>query len=371
MHDYSISVYERKDRPGTWVVDVRDPAGGRCRPQFDSEQEARAHGDKVKKAAALHGPNPPQTVSGMVETYLTTQRAKGLRGSTLDYCRNALGPVIEFFGPDTLVSQVATQAAVERFRGHRVEKVGPTTLRHNLFQLQCALSVVQQRGWLDEVPRIELPNPSPPRQEWLRSDEIKPFLDACTSEFLPLAEAAIFFGLRREEVCVAQVRDFDLHGGLLWVRLKPELNWKPKGGKPREVPLGKDGLEIAREMVQRPPDAWAWPNHNGERRTPCSWFAKATKRAALAAGIGRNLTFHDLRRTLGATLIEAGASLRAVQVILGHASIETTEKVYAPILKRWVSDERAKMDLLLERHGAAHQNSPSATPFVPHLRVVG
>jgi integrase len=233
-----------------------------------------------------------------------------------------------------------------------------------------ALKWAHAQHWISVVPDIVIPKMPPPRQEWLRSHEIGPFIEACSEAFRPLAEASIHFGLREGEVCVTQSGDFDLSAGVLWVREKPELDWKPKNGQARGIPLVGHGRRIAEEIAKRPAYAWAWPNLKGERRYPGTWFSKATRAAVSGAGIKRSLVYHDLRRTFGAMMIEAGAPMRAVQQALGHSSIQTTEKVYAPITTQFVAEAMTKMDAHLAVRLAEYEASRQKPPPRVAMAVV-
>ena len=65
--------------------------------------------------------------------------------------------------------------------------------------------------------------------------------------------------------------------------------------------------------------------------------------AALRAGIGRPITFHDLRRTFGAMLIESGVDIYMVSRLMGHSDVRITEKVYAPLSGKFLAKEVSKL----------------------------
>jgi integrase len=272
------------------------------------------------------------------------------------------------FGADTRVEEIATPASVEHFVTVRRSQVGEASFRHNCWALKQALMWSQGQGWIAEVPEIVVPKMPPPRQVWLRSHEIAPFLERCSDAFRPVAEAAIFFGLRVGEACIAQAGDFDLSAGVLYVVEKPDLGWKPKGRRARGIPLVGRGREIAERIAQQESSDWAWPNRKGGRRSPGTWFSRATRRAAEAAGIRRDLVYHDLRRTFGAMMIEGGAHIRAVQRALGHVSVVTTEKVYARVTHEFGAEGIQKMDEMLAAKQEAYTPSQPALPS--RLRVV-
>lgn len=118
-----------------------------------------------------------------------------------------------------------------------------------------------------------------------------------------------------------------------------------KGGKERIVPLGKSALYACEKYLQqaRPllqgnyvkTDAF-FINRRGKRLTRQGCW-KILKQHALAANIKKEMTPHTLRHSFATHLIENGADLRAVQEMLGHADISTTQ-IYTHISKTRLSE---------------------------------
>jgi integrase/recombinase XerD len=130
-------------------------------------------------------------------------------------------------------------------------------------------------------------------------------------------------GLRVSELVGLGVADVDLRGGFVSVL--------GKGGKRRVVPL--DGtacvaIELYRQHV-RP--LWARPSEPRlfltSRRKPMTrqGFWKLIRAHGRAAGIAKRLTPHVIRHSFATHLLQGGADLRAVQAMLGHADISTTQ----------------------------------------------
>jgi integrase/recombinase XerD len=131
-------------------------------------------------------------------------------------------------------------------------------------------------------------------------------------------------GLRVSELCGLTVEDVNLRDGFLIAR--------GKGSKERIVPLGdyavawvKRWLEGGREAIRKGRKVRAL--FLGPRATQITrqgiW--KMIKRYALVAGIDKPLSPHKLRHSFATHLLERGADLRAVQAMLGHADISTTQ----------------------------------------------
>ncbi|MFT3916080.1 MAG: site-specific tyrosine recombinase XerD [Anaeromyxobacteraceae bacterium] len=131
-------------------------------------------------------------------------------------------------------------------------------------------------------------------------------------------------GLRVSELVSLGVNDVDLESRVLVAR--------GKGNKERLVPLGapaadavKAWLGPARDRMlkgKRVRDLFVTPR--GKRMTRHG-FAKLLDRYARAAGIRRRISPHKLRHSFATHLLEGGADLRAVQAMLGHADVSTTQ----------------------------------------------
>jgi integrase/recombinase XerD len=128
--------------------------------------------------------------------------------------------------------------------------------------------------------------------------------------------------MRRAEMCRLKVEDIDSKRNLIHVRAG-------KGGRDREVPLTPKLLETLREY-------WRWmrPKTYLFPGTVKGWRADvpisdkvpwiACREAAQRAGITKRLVPHTLRHSWATHLLEAGADLRTIQVLLGHAKLEHT-----------------------------------------------
>lgn len=141
---------------------------------------------------------------------------------------------------------------------------------------------------------------------------------------LAMLETMYATGLRVSEVCGLKTTDVDLNRGFLVAR--------GKGNKERVVPLGVRARESLEAFVAGPrtvllhgkhADA-LFPHPSGKALTRQGVW-KIVKRYALLAGITKVLSPHKLRHSFATHLVENGADLRAVQAMLGHADLSTTE----------------------------------------------
>ncbi len=201
-------------------------------------------------------------------------------------------------------------------------------------------------------------------------------------------------GGRRSEVAGMMVGDVDLPAKRVWVR-QPVVevegrlvrNPTPKGGRSRAVVVGPQLAQLLREHLMRmgmpAADAplltsamgngFRWNNYLSRRLRPkiCStavrWAvgerkrlvaeglsrAQATAEAVASAQKLKGLTPHHLRHTAAALLWAAGASDIEVQLILGHADIETSKRLYAHLLDGSQDSAAARVEQLREARRAS------------------
>jgi len=134
-------------------------------------------------------------------------------------------------------------------------------------------------------------------------------------------------GLRVSEVCSLQLTDLDRSAGVVKVL--------GKGDKPRLVPLGEVCLDAIDAYLQA---RAAGDKVKAKAKATRSLFCgpsgapltrqavwKIVRKAGRALGLGSDLFPHALRHSFASHLLSGGADLRSVQLLLGHASITTTE----------------------------------------------
>ncbi len=183
---------------------------------------------------------------------------------------------------------------------------------------------------VDPVADIEMPRPTRRLPQFLDVDEVERLL-ATPSTATPrglrdraMLETLYATGLRVTELVTLPAEGVDIERGFVLVR--------GKGSKERVVPLGQVATEAIVAYV-----AAARPVFLGERTSPALFlragaepltrqgFWKLLKGYALQAGITKPLSPHKLRHSFATHLVERGADLRAVQAMLGHADLSTTE----------------------------------------------
>jgi len=175
----------------------------------------------------------------------------------------------------------------------------------------------------------------PPRQErriphFLTRDECDRLLAAPDlSTERGLRDAAMLYllyatGLRVSELVSLRLQDIHWEA--------EALRTIGKGDKERVVPVAKAALDLVQRYVMdirpryavRADDDSVFLNHRGRRLSRVG-FWKIIKQHALEADIRRDVSPHVLRHSFATHLLEGGADLRAIQEMLGHADLSTTE----------------------------------------------
>ncbi len=199
-------------------------------------------------------------------------------------------------------------------------------------------------GWRQDDPaaRVKAPKAGRPLPKVLTQEQVGLLLaapDPATPRGLrdrAMLELLYSSGLRVTELCTLQLNQLRVDPPVLLVR--------GKGDKERLVPMGPAALQaIALYCEQGRPlapaaraSAWLFPGPTGVPLTR-QGFWKAVKRYALQAGITAELSPHTLRHSFATHLLEGGADLRSVQVMLGHADIATTE-IYTHVSSQRLHD---------------------------------
>ena len=147
-----------------------------------------------------------------------------------------------------------------------------------------------------------------------------------------LIELLYATGLRVTELLSLKPGDVALDAGY--------LTCIGKGDKQRIVPLGHAAADWVRRYAAeaRPPllkgrkSAWLFVNAKGGGRLSRVGFWKILKEYGIKAGVPRGLSPHVLRHSFATHLLERGADLRAIQMMLGHADLSTTQ-IYTHVLE--------------------------------------
>lgn len=366
-----MSVRQQKRREGGreksfWIVDVeyRQPGGKtqrvrrvprvqtrRAAEQLEREILAELAAGTLGKADEKAAVPTFESFSKEFDVYARNNNKPSEQASKEAILRLHLRPA---FGAKPL--DAITLLDVERFKAAQL-KAGrkPKSINNCLTVLHKLLAVA--REWGHPVPPLAMKwlKVPAPGFDFLDLDEAPRLLAAAPEgTFGTMIGLALHTGLRQSELLALEWQDCDLVAGRLLVRraIVRGVVGTPKNGKGREVPLNDDAVAMLRRhknlrrLVFTPAGA---DRHltKGECKHPL-WGA--CRRAGL-----RELGWHALRHTFASHLVMRGAPLKAVQELLGHATIEMTMR-YAHLAP---AARREAVQLLVQPNGHRAATGPA------------
>jgi len=221
--------------------------------------------------------------------------------------------------------------AIRGYLGDLQERqLSRSTVLRKLSTLRSFFRYLARRGYLDTDPTSALATPKVRRKlpEFLELSEVEALLSAPdTKTIVGLRDQAILellysTGMRVGELLALNLPDMDRQSALVKVR--------GKGKKERILPVGRTAMTaldnyLARryELSSRPSQA-VFLSQRGNRPDAKS-IRRRIEKYARDAGIKKKITPHTLRHTFATHMLNAGADLRSVQELLGHASLSTTQ----------------------------------------------
>lgn len=264
------------------------------------------------------------------------------------------------YAPNTIKAYVRIIQEFAEYFHRSPDKLGPQHLRQYqayLFQArELEAGTVQQavaalrffyvktlkrRYLLDDIPRPKRGRKLP---VILSPAEVAQLIGAASNLFHRTMLMTLYStGVRRAELCRLHVPDIDSHRMMVHIR-------DGKGGHDRDVPLSATLLDTLRVYWRwMKPKTYLFPGTVKNWRadvpiTSCVPWA-ACRQAAKRAGITTRLSPHTLRHCFATHLLEAGADLRTIQVLLGHRKLEHT-LIYLHLSQRHLTAVPNPLDTL-------------------------
>jgi integrase/recombinase XerD len=258
---------------------------------------------------------------------------RGLSRNTLEAYRSdllQLGGWLERTGAEALT---ATHSDLAGFLSDLASGgASPATLQRKAACLRSFYRHLRREGTIEHDPTADLraPKKSQKLPQVLSRDEVARLLSTPRGTSpgalrdRALLELMYACGLRASEATGLELRDLDLEAGL--------LRASGKGSKERIVPVGGEAIAAVRLWLERgrpklvglAPEPHLFVNHRGAGLTRQGLY-KIVQRHARTAGLDSKMSPHTLRHTFATHLLAGGCDLRALQEMLGHADIATTQ----------------------------------------------
>src|SRR3979409_1787657 len=242
--------------------------------------------------------------------------------------------------PDRLGPRHIREYQAELFQKR---KFSPNTVVQRLAALRFFYTKTLKKAWsIEETP---YPKKTLQMPTILSPEEVARLIDAARPPLHRTLLMALYAtGLRRAELARLKVSDIDSKRMVIHVQ-------GGKGRRDRDVLLSPKLLEALREHgrgLERKPSAWLFPGnrwHTGDTPITTRVVWDACKEAAQRAGLQKDVHPHTLRHCFATHLLEAGADLRTIQMLLGHRDLEETT-IYLHLSERHLSATASPLDSL-------------------------
>lgn len=298
-------------------------------PTIRSATETKsAHVERPDAATTADRADP----DGHVDAFLRALEVRGMTSATKRSYASDVGQLVAWLSARDAAVGLLDRRTVRAFAADLGRRgYAPATLNRKLSALRSFARFLTEHGVLGADPTLLLPGPRRRRRlpRSLRLDEVVGVLRAAGGAApLDLRDRAILellygCGLRSQEVVDLDLGDVRASQG--------EVIVHGKGGKTRVVPLGQEAAAALERYLGR---GRAAPAFGGGRRP---LFVSRRGRRLLTSDIRRmvvkycglagieHASPHMLRHAYATHMLERGADLRAIQELLGHASVSTTQ----------------------------------------------
>ena len=239
-------------------------------------------------------------------------------------------------------------AILQRYLGYRLTQGrSPKSTARLLSCLRNYYRYALRQGWCDSDPTAEVDSPRMGRAlpKTLSEKEVESLLDAPdTAVAIEMRDKAMLeilygCGLRVSELVGLLLLSVNVNQGVVRVL--------GKGSKERLVPMGEEALaclqhylaEARPQLVAGKANDWLFPSLRGQMMTRQTFWHRI-RIYAIRAGIKKPLSPHTLRHAFATHLLNHGADLRVVQMLLGHADLTTTQ-IYTYVAQQRLQDLHA------------------------------
>lgn len=277
----------------------------------------------------------------MIDTYLTYLRdVRRMSPNTLESYARDLTSLTAFADKRTTPVEALTRRDLEAFvRDLMSSGLSPRSVARAVACVRgfYKFAAVEQKMAENPADDLRAPRAWPALPKFLSLEEVDRLLEQPdVAKPLGLRDKALIellyaTGLRVSELINLRAGDLSMDEGY--------LTCVGKGDKQRLVPMGQQASDWVRRymregrpaIVKRKSSPWLFVNARGGALSRVG-FWKVLKGYGIAAGVSRDLSPHVLRHSFATHLLERGADLRMIQVMLGHADLSTTQ-IYTHVLE--------------------------------------
>ena len=289
------------------------------------------------------------SMDGLADQFISYLRVeRGLAGNTVEAYARDLLRFFQYLKGKNLSPLQISQDHITKYLGMLGIKLSAKSVARNISAVKMFFRFLVTEGKIEDSPArllhtprlsrklpgvlshaemeqlLSQPDPSHPREQRDRA----------------MLEILYATGLRVSELISLRIQAINLEAG--YVRTMG------KGSKERVVPMGEKATEAVsaylskgrRLLTKGPASSYLFVSSRGSRMTR-QGFWKIIKKYGKKAGIKKKITPHSIRHSFASHLLEGGADLRAVQVMLGHEDISTTQ-IYTHVTRERLKELHEK-----------------------------
>lgn len=336
----SIRIYDgKKAKPGEtwWIIDIGRGKARQRIPFEGSFVDAENYEKTVRPADVQNVVSARSPIKKLIPEFLPWYKNEVAK-TTLEDINDTINIyIIPHFG--NLRLEQLTLDMVNRFKVDLLEKgLKPVTINKHLNYFSSFIKWAVNHG---KCSKLGFDLPRFPKKKIIR-EQIRPLtrrqVDAIYTHIQPCYRLAFLLmadhGLRVSEALGLRVEAVDEDNEL--------LNIVGKGNKIRQVPFMSDRF-VEQLDITLQSRLEGYLTINEETGLPYVTMWKELQRAAKAAGLKRQVNHHLLRHTCATLCAQAGMNPHALQKVMGHQSIETTNKIYTHVSLDFVGDEGRKI----------------------------
>lgn len=248
-----------------------------------------------------------------------------LRGMAAATQKQYIAQVANFASYFGLSPEVLDTEAIRQYQLYLINerKVSPESANTFISAVKFLYLTTLELPWTDEYfPRVRRPYNLP---VVLSQEEVLAFFDHIPAlKYRAALMTCYGAGLRVSEAVALKIADIDSQRNLLRIE-------QGKGHKDRYAMLSPRLLEVLRRYYRavRPQGIYLFPSWGKKHHLSSASLEIACREAAIRAGIQKRVTVHSLRHAFATHLLENGADMRIIQVLLGHTRIDTTARYVA------------------------------------------
>jgi len=201
------------------------------------------------------------------------------------------------------------------------------SIQRELAAIRSFFRFLLKKQWVEQNPAqgVQAPKSAKKLPKTLDVDQVAGILDAPPDSVLEIRDLAIFelfysSGLRLSELVMLDITDLSVSEGTLRIR-------HGKGGKQRQVPVGAKAIQVIQQWLRYRPDCASsalFITMRGARLGQRSVQLRLEKWCS-KNGLAEHIHPHMLRHSFASHLLESSQDIRAVQELLGHADVSTTQ----------------------------------------------